>query len=169
MNPIDFWGQVKSKCWGVWGWYALPLLFLCLSEGCPMPLFTYCCNSCRLCSGWQKLMKIWQKGMLGSQAFVWEIYLGMLGSQAFVWEIYLCIWLNSNLSQPKVSPVKLRTKGDKVRVEKVKDKKKKKKNLPTPKQMLNIDLLHQHTTDKLQEMETKPNVYNFQVGLSLSY
>ena len=100
-------------------------------------------------------MKIWQRDILGSQAFVWEIY--------------LCIWLNSNLSQPKVSPVKLRTKGDKVRVEKVKDKKKKKKNLPTPKQMLNIDLLHQHTTDKLQEMETKPNVYNFQVSLWLCH
>ncbi|KAK3101137.1 hypothetical protein FSP39_001225 [Pinctada imbricata] len=66
---------------------------------------------------------------------------------------------------PKVSPVKLRTKGDKVRVEKVKtEKKKKKKNLPTPKQMVNIDLLHHHTTEKLQEMETKPNVYTFQEG-----
>ena len=58
------------------------------------------------------------------------------------------------LFQPKVSPVKLRAKGDKLRVEKVRgERKKRKKNLPTKKQMKNIDLLHQHTTEALQAME----------------
>ncbi|XP_056000006.1 histone lysine demethylase PHF8-like isoform X2 [Ostrea edulis] len=57
-------------------------------------------------------------------------------------------------SSPKVSPVKLRTKGDKLQVEKVRgEKKKKKKNLPTKKQMKNIDLLHQHTTEALLAMD----------------
>ncbi|XP_052676429.1 lysine-specific demethylase 7B-like isoform X2 [Crassostrea angulata] len=57
-------------------------------------------------------------------------------------------------TSPKVSPVKLRAKGNKLKVEKVRgDRKKKKKNLPTKKQMKNIDLLHQHTTEALQAME----------------
>lgn len=50
--------------------------------------------------------------------------------------------------------MKLRAKGNKLKVEKVRgDRKKKKKNLPTKKQMKNIDLLHQHTTEALQAME----------------
>ncbi|CAC5396487.1 PHF8 [Mytilus coruscus] len=53
----------------------------------------------------------------------------------------------------KSSPVKVK--------EKV--KKKKKNNMPTPKQMVNIDLLHQHTQEKLQELQhdEKIGVYNF--------
>lgn len=49
-------------------------------------------------------------------------------------------------------------KGEKI-------KKKKKNTMPTPKQMVNIDLLHQHTQEKLQEMEyeQKAGVYNFKV------
>ncbi|XP_078340004.1 histone lysine demethylase PHF8-like isoform X2 [Crassostrea virginica] len=61
---------------------------------------------------------------------------------------------DGEIHSPKVSPVKLRAKGDKLRVEKVRgERKKRKKNLPTKKQMKNIDLLHQHTTEALQAME----------------
>lgn len=54
-------------------------------------------------------------------------------------------------------------KGEKI-------KKKKKNTMPTPKQMANIDLLHQHTQEKLQEMqhEQKAGVYNFKVRLNTS-
>lgn len=57
-------------------------------------------------------------------------------------------------SMVKSSPVKV--KGEKV-------KKKRKNVMPTPKQMVNIDLLHQHTQEKLQEMqhEQKVGVYSF--------
>ena len=73
--------------------------------------------------------------------------------------------LNNILFQPKVSPVKLRTKGDKLRVEKVRgERKKRKKNLPTKKQMKNIDLLHQHTTEALQAMEEEQKSYSNNVG-----
>ncbi|XP_061187285.1 histone lysine demethylase PHF8-like isoform X1 [Saccostrea echinata] len=64
-------------------------------------------------------------------------------------------------TSPKVSPVKLRTKGDRLKVEKVRgEKKKKKKNLPTKKQMMNIDLLHQHTTEALQAMDEERKSYS---------
>jgi hypothetical protein len=71
-----------------------------------------------------------------------------------------------DLSQPKVSPVKLRTKGDRLQVEKVRgERKKKKKNLPTKKQMKNIDILHQHTTEALMAMdEERKQSYSLTVG-----
>lgn len=51
-----------------------------------------------------------------------------------------------------------------------KQKKKKKNTKPTPKQMKNIDLLHQHTQDTLLQMEKeqKKNIYNFQVSILTS-
>ncbi|XP_033746034.1 lysine-specific demethylase 7B-like isoform X1 [Pecten maximus] len=67
----------------------------------------------------------------------------------------------------KGSPVKLKI--EKQKIEKPKEKqeksvksKKKKKNVP-PKQMVNLDLLHQHTQEKLLEMqnEQKKNIYEF--------
>ncbi|XP_061170467.1 uncharacterized protein LOC133179800 [Saccostrea echinata] len=66
----------------------------------------------------------------------------------------------SLIFQPKVSPVKLKTKGDRLKVEKVRgEKKKKKKNLPTKKQIMNIDL-HQHTTESQQAMDEERKSYS---------
>ncbi|KAL5014958.1 hypothetical protein ScPMuIL_009228 [Solemya velum] len=55
--------------------------------------------------------------------------------------------------QHNQKPAPLKARGDR----------KKKKVMPTPKQMQNINLLHQHTQEKLLEMENqqKKNIYNF--------
>lgn len=51
------------------------------------------------------------------------------------------------------------------------ERKRRKKNIPTAKQMQSLDILHQHTTEKLQELqkqehknEEHKNVYAFSVS-----
>ncbi|XP_071081601.1 histone lysine demethylase PHF8-like isoform X3 [Haliotis cracherodii] len=43
------------------------------------------------------------------------------------------------------------------------ERKRRKKDMPTPKQMVNINLLHQHTQEKLREVQAQhsKNIYNF--------
>ena len=66
-----------------------------------------------------------------------------------------------------MSPVKLKIEKDKKKPKREKDKKgksKKKKKAVSDKELASLDLLHQHTTEKLQEMEEEQkNVYVFPV------
>ena len=69
------------------------------------------------------------------------------------------------------SPTKNPRKSEKKSEKKCEKKKKKKKDTSASKTILGLDLLHQHTEDRLKGLdeEQRKNIYNFEVCVTVPY